>query len=58
MKGIILAGGFKWLNTETHDSFLEDSNFIKTIEKHSGYKDACLEEIAFKIKLINLKKLK
>ena len=31
---------------------------IKTVEKHSGYKVACLEEIAFKMKLIDLKKFK
>ena len=33
-------------------------NFIKTVEKHSGFKVACLEEIAFKMKFINLTKLK
>jgi len=50
--------GFTWLDTGTHDSLLEASNFIKTVEKHSGYKVACIEEIAFKMKYINLKKLK
>jgi len=54
----ILGRGFTWLDTGTHDSLLEASNFIKTVEKHSGYKIACLEEIAFKMKFINLKKLK
>ena len=54
----ILGRGFIWLDTGTHDSLLEASNFIKTVEKHSGYKVACLEEIAFKMKFINLKKLK
>ena len=54
----ILGRGFTWLDTGTHDSLLEASNFIKTVEKHSGYKVACLEEIAFKMKFINLKKLK
>jgi glucose-1-phosphate thymidylyltransferase len=54
----ILGRGFTWLDTGTHDSLLEASNFIKTVEKHSGYKVACLEEIAFKMNFINLKKLK
>ena len=50
--------GFTWLDTGTHDSLLEASNFIQTVEKHSDYKVACIEEIAFKMKYINLKKLK
>ena len=54
----ILGRGFTWLDTGTHDSLLEASNFIKTVEKHSGYKVACLEEIAFKMKFINIKKFK
>lgn len=54
----ILGRGFTWLDTGTHDSLLEASNFIKTVEKHSGFKVACLEEIAFKMKFINLKKFK
>ena len=54
----ILGRGFTWLDTGTHDSLLEASNFIKTVEKHSGFKVACLEEIAFKMKFINLNKLK
>ena len=54
----ILGRGFTWLDTGTHDSLLEASNFIKTVEKHSGYKVACLEEIAFKMKFIDLNKFK
>jgi glucose-1-phosphate thymidylyltransferase len=54
----ILGRGFTWLDTGTQDSLLEASNFIKTVEKHSGYKVACLEEIAFKMKFISLNKLK
>jgi glucose-1-phosphate thymidylyltransferase len=54
----ILGRGFTWLDTGTHDSLLEASNFIKTVEKHSGFKVACLEEIAFKMKFIDLKKFK
>ena len=47
-----------WLDTGTHDSLLEASNFIHTIEKHSGLKVACLEEIAFKMGYINSEQLK
>ncbi len=54
----IFGRGFTWLDTGTHDSLLEASNFIKTVEKHSGFKVACLEEIAYKMNFINLKKLK
>lgn len=43
----LMPRGFTWLDTGTHDSLLEASNLIKTIEFHKGLKVACLEEIAF-----------
>ena len=53
----VLGRGFTWLDTGTHDSLLEASNFIHTIEKYSGLKISCLEEIAYKMGYINKNKL-
>ena len=44
----LMSRGYAWLDTGTHESLLEASNFIKTIETRQGLKVSCLEEIAYK----------
>lgn len=43
----LLGRGFAWLDTGTHDSLMQASHFIETVEKRQGFKVACIEEIAY-----------
>ncbi|MDZ4726891.1 MAG: glucose-1-phosphate thymidylyltransferase RfbA [Leptospira sp.] len=53
----LMGRGYAWLDTGTHESLLEASNFIEVIERRQGLKIACLEEIAFEMGYINQEKL-
>lgn len=49
----LMGRGYAWLDTGTHDSMLEASNFIATIERRQNLKVACLEEIAYRMGYID-----
>jgi len=53
----LMGRGFAWLDTGTHESLLEASTFIETIERRQGLKVACIEEIAFEQGYISKEKL-
>lgn len=53
----LMGRGFAWLDTGTHESLLEASTFIETIEKRQNLKVACLEEIAFRMGYITKENL-
>ena len=53
----LMGRGFAWLDTGTHESLLEASTFIETIEKRQNLKVACLEEIAYRMGYIDKEQL-
>jgi glucose-1-phosphate thymidylyltransferase len=57
LKVKLLGRGMAWLDTGTHKSLMQASNFISTIEQRQGLKVACIEEIAFKNGFINAEQL-
>jgi len=57
LKVELMGRGYAWLDTGTHESLLEASNFIQTIEKRQGLKVACIEEIAYEMGYISKEKL-
>ncbi len=57
LKVELMGRGYAWLDTGTHESLLEASLFIQTIEKRQGLKVACIEEIAYEMGYITKEKL-
>ena len=57
LKVELMGRGFAWLDTGTHESLLEASNYIQAIENRQGLKVACIEEIAFEMGYINKEQL-
>jgi glucose-1-phosphate thymidylyltransferase len=57
LKVELMGRGYAWLDTGTHESLLEASNFIQTIEKRQGLKVACIEEIAYEMGYISKSQL-
>ena len=53
LKVELMGRGYAWLDTGTHESLLEASNFIQTIENRQGLKVACIEEIAYEMGYID-----
>ena len=54
LRAHVLSRGNAWLDTGTHDSLLEASNFVHVIEKRQGLKVSCVEEIAYRLGFIDV----
>ena len=57
LKMHVMSRGFAWLDTGTHEALTEATEFVRVVEKRTGLKIACLEEIALKQKWIEKEKL-
>lgn len=53
-----MSRGFAWLDTGTHEALTEATEFVKAVEKRTGLKIACLEEIALKMKWVSREQIR
>lgn len=58
LKAELLGRGFAWLDTGTHHSLLQASQFVRTVEENQGIKIACLEEVAYRMGFVTKEDLK
>jgi|TARA_B100001540_G_scaffold286603_1_gene280484 glucose-1-phosphate thymidylyltransferase len=54
LRAVKLGRDTTWLDSGTHESLLESSNFVASVEKEHGYKVACLEEVAYKMGFVSV----
>jgi glucose-1-phosphate thymidylyltransferase len=57
LRAVELGKDITWMDSGTHESLLESSNFIAAVETTNGYKVACLEEVAFKMGFVSLEEI-
>lgn len=57
LKMQVMSRGYAWLDTGTHEALTEATEFVKTVEKRTGLKIACVEEVAYRMKFITKEQL-